>query len=92
MVNLLSQRSTYATPAKSVQSDGQTKSSEGLYNDQINKVMERYKDFKGTIMRNEIKKILPDIQPHSRVCFVINTDPSTKEGKHWVSIYIWIRV
>ena len=71
-----------------VQGDGKIKSSEGLYDDQIDKVMSRYKDFKGTIMHNEIKNILPDIKPHSRVAFIINSDPSTKEGKHWQAIYI----
>ena len=70
------------------QGDGKIKSSEGLYNDQIDKVMSRYKDFKGTIMHNEIKNILPDIKPHSRVAFIINSDPSTKEGKHWQCVYI----
>ena len=60
----------------------------GLYNDQINRIMSRFKDFKGCIMHNEIKKLLPDIQPHSRVAFVINTDPSNKEGQHWQAVYI----
>ena len=39
-------------------------------------------------MRDEIKKILPQVEPHSRVCFIINTDPHTKEGKHWNAVYI----
>ena len=60
----------------------------GLYNDQIDRIMSRFKDFKGCIMHNEIKKLLPDIQPHSRVAFVINTDPSNKEGQHWQAVYI----
>ena len=47
----------------------------GLYNDQIDRIMSRFKDFKGCIMHNEIKKLLPDMQPYSRSAFVINTDP-----------------
>ena len=50
--------------------------------------MSRFKDYKGTIMRDEIKKILPHVRPQSRVAFIINTDPSTKEGMHWQAIYI----
>ena len=34
------------------QGDGKIKSSEGLYDDQIDKVMSRYKDFKGCIMKD----------------------------------------
>jgi hypothetical protein len=39
-------------------------------------------------MKNEIKKLLPDIQPHSRVAFIINTDTSDKPGQHWQAVYI----
>jgi len=39
-------------------------------------------------MRDEIKKLLPSIQPHSRIAFVINTDPTNKPGQHWNAIYI----
>jgi len=38
----------------------------GMYDDQI--VMSHFKDYKGTIMRNEIKTLLPGIEPRSR-CF-----------------------
>ena len=60
----------------------------GLYNDEIESIMKHFKDFKGVIMRNEIKKLLPDIEPHSRIAFIINTDPSYKPGKHWCGVYI----
>lgn len=60
----------------------------GLYDDQIDKIMSRYKDYYGTIMRDEIKTILPYIKSQSRVSFIMNTDPSDKEGKHWIAVYI----
>ena len=50
--------------------------------------MSRFSDFKGCIMRDEIKKLLIFIEPHSRIAFIINTDPSTKEGRHWDAVYI----
>ena len=50
--------------------------------------MSRYKNYVGTIMRNEIKTILPLIKPQSRCAFIINTDPSDKPGKHWCAVYI----
>jgi len=68
--------------------EGKSETDDGLYNDQIDKIMSRFKDFKGCIMRDEIKKLLPDIEPQSRLAFIINTDPSTKEGKHWNAVYI----
>ena len=42
------------------QGDGKIKLSEGLYDDQIDKVMSKYKDFKGCIMKDQIKTLLPD--------------------------------
>jgi len=67
---------------------GSGKSSEGLYDDQIDKVMSRFKDYKGTIMRDQIKTLLPEIQPQSRVAFIINTDTKDKPGQHWQAVYI----
>ena len=61
---------------------------EGFYDDQINTIMSRFQDFKGCIMRNEIKKLLPDVQPQSRIAFIINTDTSEKPGSHWQAVYI----
>lgn len=50
--------------------------------------MSRFHDYKGTIMRDEIKKILPFCKPHSRVAFIINTDRRDQPGEHWAAIYI----
>jgi hypothetical protein len=59
-----------------------------LYDDEINKIMSTFPDFKGTIMRDEIKKLLPHVKPQSRIAFIINTDPHNKSGQHWQAIYI----
>ncbi len=63
-------------------------SKDGLYDDQIDKIMERFPDYKGSIMRDEIKKLMPLTKPHSRIAFIINTDTHDKPGMHWDAIYI----
>lgn len=68
--------------------EGKGDQERGLYNDEINKVMSRHKEYLGTIMSDQIKTLLPDIKPQSRICFIINTDPSSKPGSHWQSILI----
>ena len=50
--------------------------------------MDHFKDYKGSIMRDQIKSLLPDIKPQSRVAFIINTDPHNKPGAHRNAIYI----
>ena len=51
--------------------------------------MSKFGDYHGTIMRDEIKKkIVPYIKNHSRVAFIINTDPHNMPGKHWCAVYI----
>ena len=70
---------------------GEDQMTDGLYNDQIETVMAKYKDkgWKGCIMRDEIKtKILPGLKKHSRVSFILNTDKHNMPGKHWQAIYI----
>ncbi len=60
----------------------------GLSNVQIDKMMKKYPEYLGTISHDEIQsRILPKIQPQSKGCFIINTDPHNKAGEHWQSIY-----
>ena len=73
---------------KSIAKFGSGREEDGLYNDEIEKIMSRFPDFHGVIMRDEIKNLLPHIKPHSRVAFIINTDPHTKPGQHWDAVYI----
>lgn len=69
--------------------DGRKKQDEGgMYDDQIDRVMSHFKDYKGTIMRNEIKTLLPGIEPRSRVAFIINNQANDKPGQHWDAVYI----
>ena len=67
---------------------GKSDSENGLYDDQIDKIMDRFKDYKGSIMRDQIKSLLPNIKPQSRVAFIINTQDHTKPGQHWQAVYI----
>ncbi len=69
-------------------SKGSGNGEDGLYNDQLDEIMSRFKDYKGTIMRDQIKTLLPEITPQSRVAFIINTDTHEKPGLHWDAIYI----
>ena len=71
-----------------VKGNGLDNTSDGLYDDQINEIMSKFKDYKGTIMRDEIKKLLPYIEPQSRLAFIINTDTRDKPGQHWNAVYI----
>ena len=57
----------------------------GIYNSEIDKIMEPYKPiYQGTFMRDELK----NLKPASKMAFIMNTDPSSKEGKHWVACYL----
>lgn len=68
--------------------DGSGYDGKGLYDDEIEKVMKVYPDFLGVISRNEIRRLLPFVKKDSRIGFVLNTDPNTKPGQHWVAVYI----
>lgn len=60
----------------------------GLYDDEIDKIMSHFKDFHGCIMRDEIKNLLPQIRPQSRVAFIINNQDHNSPGQHWDAVYI----
>jgi len=61
---------------------------DGMTDLQIDEIMKKYPEYIGTIARNEIPKLLPYIKKRSRVAWIMNTDPSTKEGEHWVSLLV----
>lgn len=67
---------------------GSSSRTSGLYDDEIDSIMSKFQDFKGCIMRDEIKKLLPHIKPQSRIAFIINTAPHDKQGKHWNAVYV----
>jgi hypothetical protein len=47
-----------------------------------------YPEFVGVIARDEINKILPHVEHGKKICWIMNTAPSTSQGDHWVSIFI----
>lgn len=59
----------------------------GLYDNEINEVMKRYPEYKGTIMLDEVNKILPEVTPNSRGGFIINLGKSDTCGYHWTAVY-----
>ena len=58
----------------------------GLYNDQIERVMDNYKQkgFKGVFAIDEIDKI----PISNKMGVILNLDKSNEPGSHWVALYI----
>jgi len=57
----------------------------GLSTSHINKYMEDTKGFVGTFPRDMLVKVPASDSPFG---FVMNLDPSTKKGSHWVAVFI----
>ncbi len=69
--------------------DGKGTYNEPLSNIQIDNMMNKYPEYLGCIASDQIiSKILPQIKPKGRYCFVMNLDKSTGVGTHWVSVFI----
>lgn len=66
--------------------DGKNKSDDGLFDYQIENLMKPYtkKGFEGVIAADELDKL----HPSEKMSFIMNTDPRSKPGKHWVAVYI----
>lgn len=60
---------------------------EGLYTDDIDRIMKKYSSFLGTIANDEYDRIIKEVKPKSRGSIVMNTDNSDKAGKHWVALF-----
>ena len=71
---------------QSEQSHGSGSKDGGLYNDQIEDVMDNYKQkgFKGVYAIDEINKI----PVSNKMGVILNLDKSTQPGSHWVALYI----
>lgn len=67
---------------------GKSKHSNGLYNDEIEKIMQMYPEFVGCISRDEIKQILPQVEHGKKICWIMNTQNHDQAGEHWFAIYI----
>lgn len=60
----------------------------GLSNFDIDKIMSPYSEYLGTISHDRVRdEILPNVKAKSRGGFVINTDPLSKPGEHWQSVF-----
>jgi len=67
---------------------GSGKNKDGLTDRQIKRVMKPYPEFIGVVARDEISHLKPKLSKHRPSAFIFNTDPSTKEGNHWIAVYI----
>jgi len=65
---------------------GKTKSGKGLYDDEIESIMQKYvnKGFKGVYSIDEV----PNIPVSDVMAFIMNLEPSYKSGSHWIAVYI----
>jgi hypothetical protein len=69
--------------------EGKGNKSGGLYSDQIDRIMKRYKDYFGAIPRDGIMKyILPYVKPKRRLGFIMNLGKEGTKGYHWVAVFI----
>lgn len=62
-------------------------SEEGLYSDQIEKVMGKYESFAGVFANDQYSDLANKVKPQSRGSAIVNTDNSNNKGKHWQAIY-----
>lgn len=67
-------------------------SDDGMNTNDINKLMGKYKgQYLGCIGSDQINSvILPQVKPHTRICWVMNTSKSTAKdgGQHWLAVLI----
>jgi len=69
---------------------GKSDSEDGLYSDQIDKIMNKLKPkgYLGCVARDEIKGLIKKAQPGKPAGFISNIDTSKQKGSHWVAVYI----
>ena len=63
---------------------------DSLDNFEIDKIMahlKTQKDFLGTFPKDHFFKAIAGIKPHSRGGTILNLDPSSKPGSHWVAVF-----
>lgn len=74
-------------PQMGIFGDGKYGEGRGLYENEINKIMNKYESYLGTIASDEMHLIEAKVKPQSRGSFIMNTDPRSKGGKHWVAVF-----
>jgi hypothetical protein len=69
---------------------GEGKTTEGLYDDEINEKMKHWTHFQGTIMRDEVDDIFKEAIANNwdRFGFIVNTDVRAGPGQHWTAIFV----
>lgn len=58
-----------------------------LDNTEIDRIMNKYKDFKGVYALDQVYKVLPLIEPKSEGGLILNLDKSGEPGSHWTCLY-----
>lgn len=61
---------------------------DGLYGDEIIKIMKPYKGFLGVIMNDEIPDIIESSLHYDRFGFIINKDNKDMDGSHWCAVFV----
>lgn len=74
--------------SKSVVGFGSGDDYDGLYGDEILKIMKPYKGFLGVIMNDEIPDIIESSLHWDKFGFVINKDNHNMEGSHWCAVFV----
>ena len=60
----------------------------GTSEDQLNQAMQDFPEFLGVIAVNEMPTLLNKIGQKKRICWIMNTDPRSKPGSHWVCFLV----
>jgi hypothetical protein len=68
--------------------DGKGNSKDGIYGDQINKIMKVHKQFIGTVAVDQLPILVPHVHKDAPIGFIVNLDKHTQPGSHWVAVYI----
>jgi len=55
---------------------------------EINHMMRHRRSFKGAVPRDGILSLIDHISPKRTSSFIVNTDPSSRPGQHWVAVMI----
>lgn len=66
--------------------ESESQSGDGLYGSEIYNLMKDEPKFMGVIAKDEINLINP--KKKKKFGFIINTDESSKPGKHWMAVYV----
>ena len=67
---------------------GEVSQGDGLTNTEIDSIMGKYPNYMGCIPHDKVGSLISKMRGVSPTCFVINTDPSSKEGEHWQCVYM----